>query len=79
MALPFILLIPPPHFIFSGKSHLVCVSFQENHEFLFLLNYAHITDFLPQICQLHRASTLPAAEQNSMVIETHYPNINQCL
>lgn len=35
--------------------------------FLFLLNYANITNCLPQICQLHRASTLPAAEQADMV------------
>ncbi|XP_063224918.1 protein FAN-like isoform X2 [Bacillus rossius redtenbacheri] len=35
--------------------------------FLFLLNYAQVKDCLPQICQLHRASSLPAAEQNSMI------------
>jgi len=44
-----------------------CFYFQEKRKFLFLLNYARVTDCLPQICQLHRASTLPAAEQNSMV------------
>ncbi|XP_014249763.1 protein FAN-like isoform X1 [Cimex lectularius] len=35
--------------------------------FLFSLNYAHIKDCLPLVSQLHRASTLPAAEQNQMV------------
>lgn len=35
--------------------------------FLFLLNYANVVNCLPQICQLHRASSLPAAEQADMV------------
>lgn len=35
--------------------------------FLFVLVYAKITNCLPQICQLHRASSLPAAEQADMV------------
>lgn len=34
--------------------------------FLFLLNYAKMSDCLPQILQLRRASTLPAAEQQDM-------------
>lgn len=37
-------------------------------KFLFLLNYANIKDCLPRICQLQRASTLPAADQADMVI-----------
>lgn len=35
--------------------------------FLFLLNYAKVEDCIPQILQLHRASTLLTPEQNSMV------------
>lgn len=42
--------------------------FKESANFLFLLNYANIMNCLPQICQLHRASTLPAADQAGMVI-----------
>ncbi|VEN59952.1 unnamed protein product, partial [Callosobruchus maculatus] len=41
--------------------------FEGPENFLFLLNYANITNCLPQICQLHRASTLPAAEQADMI------------
>lgn len=41
-------------------------------KFIFLLNYARIIDCLPQICQLHRASTLPIAEQNSMIATIVY-------
>lgn len=41
--------------------------FKESANFLFLLNYANIMNCLPQICQLRRASTLPAAEQADMV------------
>lgn len=41
--------------------------FKEAANFLFLLNYANIMNCLPQISQLHRASTLPAAEQADMV------------
>ncbi|CAH0557856.1 unnamed protein product [Brassicogethes aeneus] len=41
--------------------------FKESANFLFLLNYANIMNCLPQICQLHRASTLPAAEQADMI------------
>ncbi|XP_069705161.1 protein FAN-like [Periplaneta americana] len=44
----------------------------KKHKFLFLLNYARAKDCLPQICQLHRASTLPAAEQNSMIAAIVY-------
>ncbi|KAF5306415.1 hypothetical protein FQA39_LY08924 [Lamprigera yunnana] len=35
--------------------------------FLFLLNYANISDCLPRITQLQRASTLPAADQADMI------------
>lgn len=35
--------------------------------YLFQLNYAKVEDCLTQICQLQRASTLPAAEQADMV------------
>jgi factor associated with neutral sphingomyelinase activation len=41
--------------------------FKESTNFLFQLNYANIMNCLPQICQLHRASTLPAAEQADMI------------
>lgn len=39
----------------------------EKKIFLFKLHYAQISEYLPQICQLHRASSLHAYEQNSMV------------
>ncbi|XP_044751109.1 protein FAN-like [Coccinella septempunctata] len=35
--------------------------------FLFILKYGNIINCLPQICQLHRASSLPAAEQIDMI------------
>lgn len=35
--------------------------------FLFSFNYAMVEDCLPQMLQLHRAATLPTAEQNAMV------------
>lgn len=41
--------------------------FCNSGNYLFELNYAKVEDCLPQICQLHRASTLPAAEQTDMV------------
>ncbi|XP_067007294.2 protein FAN isoform X2 [Anabrus simplex] len=44
----------------------------EKCRFLFLLNYAKAGDCLPQFCQLHRASTLPAAEQSSMIATIVY-------
>lgn len=47
--------------------------------FLFLLNYANVTDCLPQICQLHRASTLPAAEQADMVSIIFYCSYTGCI
>uniref|UniRef100_A0A1B6CKQ1 WD repeat-containing protein 55 homolog n=1 Tax=Clastoptera arizonana TaxID=38151 RepID=A0A1B6CKQ1_9HEMI len=36
-------------------------------KFIFCLNYGHIEDCLRRIGQLHRASTLTAAEQNQMI------------
>lgn len=35
--------------------------------FLFNFHYAKLDDYIQQLCQLHRASTLHAYEQNSMV------------
>lgn len=46
--------------------------FKGSDNFLFLLNYANIMNCLPQICQLHRASTLHAAEQADMVINSRF-------
>ncbi|XP_023316576.1 protein FAN-like [Trichogramma pretiosum] len=37
-------------------------------EFKFAFNYAKVDDCLPQILQLIRASTLPIAEQNAMIL-----------
>ena len=34
---------------------------------LFSLNYVNITDCIPQMCQLQRASTLPLTDQTAMV------------
>lgn len=41
--------------------------FCNSGNYLFELNYAKVEDCLPQICQLHRASTLHAGEQTDMV------------
>lgn len=41
--------------------------FKESANFLFLLNYANISNCLTMISQLHRASTLPSVEQSNMV------------
>lgn len=48
------------------KNIIAPYQFRGAANFLFLLNYANITNCLPQICQLHRASTLPSAEQADM-------------
>ncbi|XP_053694361.1 protein FAN-like isoform X2 [Sabethes cyaneus] len=40
---------------------------QERRTFLFSFHYAKLEDYLQQLCQLHRASTLHAYEQNSMI------------
>lgn len=36
-------------------------------EHIFCLNYVTVDDCLPQMCQLHRASTLPPADQSAMI------------
>lgn len=54
------------------KNTIAPYQFKESANFLFLLNYANIMNCLPQICQLHRASTLPAAEQADMVSFYHF-------
>lgn len=46
--------------------------FKEPAEHIFSLNYVVVDDCLPQICQLHRASTLPPSEQNAMVSFKQY-------
>ncbi|XP_055537096.1 protein FAN-like [Wyeomyia smithii] len=40
---------------------------QERRVFLFSFHYAKLDDYIQQLCQLHRASTLHAYEQNSMI------------
>ncbi|XP_062537016.1 protein FAN-like [Armigeres subalbatus] len=40
---------------------------QHRRFFLFNFHYAKLEDYVQQLCQLHRASTLPAYEQNSMI------------
>ncbi|KAJ8303155.1 hypothetical protein KUTeg_019551 [Tegillarca granosa] len=40
---------------------------REPSEHRFTLNYVAVDDCLPQMCQLHRASTLPPAEQSAMI------------
>ncbi|XP_064610940.1 LOW QUALITY PROTEIN: protein FAN-like [Liolophura sinensis] len=40
---------------------------KELAQHLFHLNYVTIDDCLPQMCQLHRASTLPLADQTAMI------------
>ncbi|XP_001651497.2 protein FAN isoform X1 [Aedes aegypti] len=40
---------------------------QHERFFLFNFHYAKLEDYIQQMCQLHRASTLPAYEQNSMI------------
>ncbi|CAG9825349.1 unnamed protein product, partial [Phaedon cochleariae] len=49
------------------KNVIAPYQFKGQANFLFLLNYANILNCLPQISQLHRASTLPAAEQADMI------------
>ncbi|KAG5896999.1 hypothetical protein JTB14_010751 [Gonioctena quinquepunctata] len=49
------------------KNIIAPYQFKGPANFLFLLNYANVTNCLPQISQLHRASTLPAAEQSDMI------------
>lgn len=39
----------------------------ETRTFLFSFHYARVDEYLSQFCQLHRASSLHACEQNSMV------------
>ncbi|CAG9772021.1 unnamed protein product [Ceutorhynchus assimilis] len=41
--------------------------FKESANFLFVLNYANISNCLTMIAQLHRASTLPSVEQSNMI------------
>ncbi|XP_061198203.1 protein FAN-like [Saccostrea echinata] len=41
--------------------------FKEASDYTFQLDYASVDDCLPQICQLHRASTLPPGEQTAMI------------
>jgi factor associated with neutral sphingomyelinase activation len=43
------------------------VNKNEKKSFLFNLHYVKVSDYLPQICQLKRASSLNIYEQNSMV------------
>lgn len=40
----------------------------EDRLFLFNFHYAHVNEYIHQLCQLHRASNLHACEQNDMVI-----------
>ncbi|XP_029730273.2 protein FAN [Aedes albopictus] len=40
---------------------------QHRRFFLFNFHYAKLEDYIQQLCQLHRASTLHAYEQNSMI------------
>ncbi|XP_028128132.1 protein FAN [Diabrotica virgifera virgifera] len=49
------------------KNIIAPYQFRGAANFLFLLNYACVANCLPQICQLHRASSLPAAEQADMI------------
>ncbi|XP_025829509.1 protein FAN isoform X2 [Agrilus planipennis] len=49
------------------KNIVAPYKFVDRGNFLFILNYAQITDCLPRISQLQRASTLPAAEHADMI------------
>ncbi|GFO02958.1 protein fan-like [Plakobranchus ocellatus] len=42
-------------------------SIQEETQHVFSLIYAAVDDCLPQMCQLHRASTLPPGDQQAML------------
>lgn len=48
-----------------------------NRSFLFALKYAKLDDYLPLICQLQRAATLPPVEQNGMVAAMVYSTQNR--
>lgn len=39
----------------------------EKRLFLFNMHYARVEEYINQLCQLHRASSLHACEQNDMV------------
>ncbi|WAR13459.1 FAN-like protein [Mya arenaria] len=45
---------------------------------VFCLNYVTVEDCLPLLCQLHRASTLPPADQNSMGISLMSTSVLSC-
>lgn len=40
----------------------------EKRLFLFNMHYVRVDEYIHQLCQLHRASTLHACEQNDMVM-----------
>lgn len=43
----------------------------EERLFLFNMHYARVDEYISQLWQLHRASSLHAIEQNDMVKETY--------
>lgn len=55
--------------ILTNRSLLIKALFvlKEASDYTFQLDYVSVDDCLPQICQLHRASTLPPGEQTAMV------------
>lgn len=46
----------------------------EKRLFLFNMHYARVDEYIHQLCQLHRASSLHACEQNDMVTIKLYKN-----
>lgn len=63
-------LVVSPFCLLNLAGCLFCLSyttFQGLADYFFRLNYATLDDALGPICQIHRASTLPPAEQAAMV------------
>ncbi|ESO93007.1 hypothetical protein LOTGIDRAFT_162031 [Lottia gigantea] len=60
--------IPPVNLVTHTSTHILkdAVECKERDEYMFLLNYATLDDTLPQMCQLHRASTLQKSDQSAM-------------
>lgn len=73
-----VLYIKCKHYFEMLESNIIApYKFCDSAGFLFMLKYANIQDCLAQICQLQRASTLPAVEQSNMVFSLFlYANYN---
>ncbi|KAL3282016.1 hypothetical protein HHI36_005219 [Cryptolaemus montrouzieri] len=63
-----VLAVNTKEYIEMFESNLISpYTYKGSANFLFILKYGKIINCLPQICQLHRASSLPAGEQIDMI------------